>query len=295
MKGKDIVITGGCGYIGSALTRALAPYNSITIVDVVSCTSFPGITVIKKDIRTDIEEHFRNKDVVFHLAAHVTFPDSSRDNPKKDADINIGGTLNVLEACRTQDVPKVVIASSAAVYGVPTTIPVKEDDPLVPVTPYGLSKKVCEEYAQLYHDLYGIETVRLRLFNVYGLNQNPNAVLARFIRCIQQKTPITVFGDGSTTRDFIYITDVVKAYILAGKTPCTGAINVGTGRETSMRDLISILETVYKDITVVYVPEKSGSIPRSVADTQKAKKVLTFESTITVEEGIDLVTSGSQG
>jgi UDP-glucose 4-epimerase len=300
MEGNQILVTGGFGFVGSELTKTLAPKNEVTVLGSTSNISSLAdirdkITVVNKDIRDEtITKHFGDIQYVFHQAARVTLPDSSIKAPRQDADINILGTLTVLDACRKNDVSKVIFASSSAVYGEPVRVPIQEDNPLTPVTPYGLSKKTCEEYIQMYHDNYGLEFAILRPFNIYGENQSPNAVLARFINLIRNKKPIKIFGDGSTTRDYIHVKDVVGANILAGLSPSTGIFNVGTGIETSMNDLVGILKEVCGEFDVKYLPEKSGGLPRSVADMRKTKKILGFESTITLKEGIEMCLASNE-
>lgn len=282
---RHAVITGGAGFLGAALGRALLPETKITVIDAAPAVLDSDITFVRKDIRESVEAHFEDIDCVFHYAARVTFPESVQ-TPQLDAEVNILGTVNILEACRKKDVPKVVFASSSAVYGIPERVPIREDDPLRPVNFYGLSKKVCEEYLKLYHDLYGIETVSLRPFNIYGKHQNPKAVIPQFIKRIQNKEKIRVYGDGSETRDFIHVDEVVQASILAALSPCSGPINVGTGTETSIAELLEIFRRLCGEIEVIYEPKKEGSITRSVADIEKAKKVIGFQSIIRLEDGI---------
>jgi UDP-glucose 4-epimerase len=294
MKGKKIMITGGLGFLGLTLTRALAPENEVIILDIGSPPGgfdTRGVHLVKKDIRDEtIQEWFTGVDIVYHFAAHVTFPDSSVKTPKLDADVNILGTINILEACRKKNISKIVFSSTASVYGVSKHIPIKEDELLTPLTPYGMAKKTCEEYISLYYRLYGLKEVRLRLFNVYGKGQTPHAVIPWFISLIKKGNPVHVFGDGSFTRDFIHVDDVVHAAILAGMNPCTGAFNVGTGRETSINKLLDMLKQIYGDFEIIFLPEKDGGIPRSVADTEKANCILGFNSIISLEDGIKILT-----
>ncbi len=282
---RNAVITGGAGFLGAALGRALLPETRITVIDTAPAVFDSNVKFVRKDIRESVEAHFEDVDCVFHYAARTTFPGSVQA-PQLDAEVNILGTVNILEACRKKDVPKVVFASSSAVYGIPKRVPIREDDPLLPVNFYGLSKKVCEEYVELYRNLYGIETVSLRPFNIYGKHQNPKAVIPQFIKKIQDKEKIRVYGDGSDTRDFIHVDDVVRASILAALNPCSGAINVGTGIETSIAELLEVFRRLCGEIEVIYEPKKEGSITRSVADTEKAKKVIGFQSIIGLEDGI---------
>jgi len=300
LKEKRILITGGCGFIGSQLAEQLSKENEVKIIDDLSSGTLTNIGGIKdkvicakRDIRErGIETEFNDIDVVFHEAAQA-FISTSLENPLFDADVNILGTLNILEACRKKDVPRVVFASSSAVYGEPQTIPLKETHPLNPVTPYGLAKKVCEEYLRLYYSLYRIESIALRYFNVYGKNQNlvfPNAgVIALFTDRLVKGEPVTIYGDESCTRDFIHVEDVAKANILAAlcRQASATVINVGTGRETSIKDVIRILEELtHRTIKVMHLPERKGDITRSVADITASKKILGFEPRINLEEGL---------
>ena len=296
--GKKILITGGCGFIGSHLAEELVKKNEVKVIDNLVSGSLSNIQKFKdnidfvnKDIRGDIKNEFDNVDVVFHEAAQV-FINKSIENPHFDADVNILGTLNVLEACRKKDVPKIVFASSSSVYGEPVTLPIKESHPLNPVTPYGLSKKVCEEYLEIYSSLYDIKSVALRYFNVYGKNQNPDlpnaGVIALFVSHVAKNEPVPIFGDGKFTRDFIDVSDVVRINILSAM--CNqdfAAINVGTGRETSLNELVETLESIVNNpIKVVHLPEREGDISRSVADIKASQEIVQFTPQITLEDGL---------
>ena len=229
--------------------------------------------------------------MVFHEAAQV-FINKSIENPHFDADVNILGTINVLEACRKKDVPKIVFASSSSVYGEPVTLPIKESHPLKPVTPYGLSKKVCEEYLEIYSSLYDIKSVALRYFNVYGKNQNPDlpnaGVIALFVSHVVKNEPVPIFGDGKFTRDFIDVSDVVRINILSAMCKQDfAAINVGTGRELSLNELVETLENIVNNpIKVVHLPEREGDISRSVADIKASQEIVQFTPQVTLEDGL---------
>lgn len=306
LKQKRIVITGGCGFIGSHLAEKLSKDNEVTIIDNLVSGNLENIqdikdrvTLVKKDIREVNSSVFEGIDVVFHEAAQA-FISTSIENPSFDADVNIMGTLNVLEACRKKDVPVLVFASSSSVYGEPQSIPITEDHPLHPVTPYGLSKKVCEEYLRLYYSLYSIKSVALRYFNVYGKNQNPSlpnaGVISLFVHQVLNHEPVTIFGDGTFTRDFIHVDDVVEANVLAACSSTSAVINIGTGRETSINDIIGHLERiVHHPVDVKYILERKGDITRSVADITVSQKILGFNPEINLQEGLTrLVTEVSE-
>jgi UDP-glucose 4-epimerase len=297
LKEKRIVITGGCGFIGSHLAEKLSENNEVTIVDNLVSGTLENIrdikdevTLVKKDIRDIDSSIFEGIDVVFHEAAQV-FISTSIEDPPFDADVNIRGTLHILESCRKKDVPILVFASSSSVYGEPQSIPVTEDHPLNPVTPYGLSKKVCEEYLRLYYSLYGFKSVALRYFNVYGKNQNPSlpnaGVISLFVHHVLNHEQLTISGDGTFTRDFVHVDDVVKANVLAACSSISTVVNIGTGRETTINEIVRHLErVVHHPVDVEYTPERKGDITRSVADITASKKILGFNPEIDLQEGL---------
>jgi len=301
LQNKNLLITGGAGFIGSNIASELADGNQIRILDNMSTGKLSNfqeisdkIDLINSDIRKNISNHFEDIDIVFHEAANISINKSIK-NPIYDAESNIIGTLNILEACRKHGVKRLVFASSCAVYGDPIQIPISEEHPLNPKTPYAIGKMACEYYCKVYNELYGLETVSLRYFNVYGKNQSSNnpysGVIAIFIDSALKNKPFIVYGDGKQTRDFINVKDVVRANIFAAtsKKVVGKIINIGTGKKTSLNTLISMIEEIIgKKLMVQYKSARIGDIKHSCADITFARNVLDFEPSVDLKEGIEL-------
>ncbi|WP_380676948.1 NAD-dependent epimerase/dehydratase family protein [Salinigranum sp. GCM10025319] len=299
------LVTGGAGFIGSHLVdalvdrdvrvRVLDDFSSGTRDNLLDADADTGVDVIEGDVRDadDLDTAMAGVDVVFHEAAVVDVTESV-DDPLGTHEINATGGLNVLDAARRADA-RVVIASSAAVYGHPERVPIAESDPTRPTSPYGLQKLALDRYATLYHELYGLETVALRYFNVYGPRSagGPYAgVIDVFRDQAGEGRPITVDGDGTQTRDFVHVDDVVRANLLAATTDAVGeAYNVGRGEATSIRDLAErVREAVGSDSEIVHTDPRPGDVDHSTADLTKARERLGYEPTVSLEEGLaDLV------
>ena len=249
------LVTGGAGFIGSHLVDVLlAAGDEVTVVDHLNRTvnlsgAVAGVALAgprrrdRRGRRCCPMFAAARPEAVYHLAAQIDVR-RSVDDPSTDAHQNVGGTAAVLEAARHAGARRVVLASTAGVYGDPATLPVAEDTPIAPLSPYGASKAAAESYLSLFSRLYGISTLSLRMSNVYGPRQNPHGeagVIAIFAAAAAEGRPVTIFGDGSQTRDFVYVEDVVQAFAAAGRTDERGAINVSTGAETSLLDLASTL------------------------------------------------------
>ncbi|WP_265112367.1 NAD-dependent epimerase/dehydratase family protein [Halosolutus halophilus] len=291
----SVLITGGAGFIGSRLAHALVADNEVTILDDFSSGRPDRVpdaaAVVESDIRDRkaIAEAVRNVDVVFHQAALVSVAESVRD-PLVSHRQNATGTLNLLEAAREQDA-RVVFASSAAIYGRPTRIPIAEDDPKTPTSPYGLEKLTADHYARLYNELYGLETIALRYFNVYGSGQQTNdysGVISVFVERARNDDPLTIFGDGEQTRDFVHVDDVVQANLRAATTKQVGrAYNVGTGTRVTITELAeSIVDVTDSDSELVYDDPREGDVRHSEADITKAQTELGYEPTVMLEAGL---------
>lgn len=292
---EDVLVTGGAGFIGSHLSRRLADRNAVTVFD--SLTSGrrdrvpAGAELIEADLRDGerIDAAVSASERVFHLAAMV---DVSRsvEAPLDSHGVNVEGTLAVLEAARRHDVP-VIVASSAAIYGRPVEVPIPEDHPHRPLSPYGLDKLAVDQYARLYHDLYGLPVSALRYFNVYGPGQ-PGAdyagVIATFLEQALGGGPLTLEGDGTQTRDFVHVSDVVRANLLAADADVGGrAINVGTGSETSIRELAeTVRELADGRPDITHVDPRPGDIDRSVADLTRAESELGYRPDVDLETGL---------
>jgi UDP-glucose 4-epimerase len=284
MENKKVVITGGAGFIGANLAKELAANNSVTIIDNLSTGKKGNIADLPQGkvefVEGSIGEFsllqrlFRNVDFVFHQAATASVH-KSMENPLATNEANVTGTLNVLLAARDSGVKKVIYASSAAAYGDTTTLPQREEMMPNPQSPYAVTKLVGEYYCQVFQAVYGLPTASLRYFNVYGPKQDPNseysAVIPKFIKRLSEgKLPI-IFGDGEQTRDFVFVTDVVRANILAAESDATGIFNIGQGQSITINELAElIIRIMNKDPGVIYKEARVGDIRHSLADISKA-------------------------
>jgi UDP-glucose 4-epimerase len=291
MEDKSVLVTGGSGFIGGHIVDALSADNDVAVLDTVAGDHPNGVTAIQGDIRDEatVDAAVEGVDVVFHQAALVSVAESV-ERPTESHAINATGTLNVLEAARKHDA-RVVIASSAAVYGDPEETPIDEGQRLEPTSPYGLDKVASDHYARLYEDLYGLDTVALRYFNVYGPGQTGGdyaGVITVFLRQARNGEPITVNGDGTQTRDFVHIDDVVRANLLAAETDAVGrAYNVGTGESVTIRELAELIrDAVGSDSEIVHTDPRPGDIQHSCADIGRARSALGYEPTIDLEAGL---------
>ena len=300
MKNKNILVTGGAGFIGSNLvSHLIADNNSVTVLDNFmsgyrsNLDSFPGINIIEGDIRDKnaVEKAMHGAEVVFHLAASVGNK-RSIDQPILDAEINVIGTLQVLEAARKKGVRKIVTSSSAGIFGELKTIPIKEDHPIEPDSPYGCTK-LCEEKLCLsYAKLYDIEAVCLRYFNVYGPNQRFDAygnVIPIFVFRMLRNEPIIIYGDGEQTRDFVHVDDVVQANIKAADSiGVNGAFNIASGKRVTINRLVDIITRGNSTkIKIEYSPERPGDVRHSLADLSLAFEKINYTPTVDFERGIE--------
>ncbi len=294
-RGRSVLVTGGAGFIGSHLVEALRTENDVRVVDDLSSGQesnlVEGVTLVEGDIR-DLEvlqEAIEGVDLVFHQAALASVPLSVED-PERSHSVNATATLSLLELAREEGC-RVVLASSPAIYGEPEELPITEDHPTKPTSPYGLDKLALDRYASLYHDLYGVETVVLRYFNAYGPRQGDSeysAVISAFLEQARSGGPIAVHGDGEQTRDFVHVSDVVRANLLAAETEHVGeAFNVGTGEATSIRDLAELVrDATGSGAEITHTEARQGDIVHSRADTTRARERLGFEASVPLEDGI---------
>jgi len=290
---QKFAITGGAGFIGSNLAEALSSENDVIIIDDLSSGKLENLREINvKFIRgsvadlTLLESAFEDVTCVFHLAAIASVQKSVED-PVKTNEVNIGGTLNTLVAARDAGVKKVVFASSAAVYGDSPVLPKREDMIPDPRSPYAVTKLAGEHYCRVFQELYGINTVALRFFNVFGPKQDPSSeysgVISRFISAVLKGEQPVIYGDGEQTRDFVYVKDVVRACSLAAESKVTGVFNVACGESTSLNKLVKILGAISgREVRVRYTQARSGDIRHSLADVEK----LGYRPEHTVEEGL---------
>jgi UDP-glucose 4-epimerase len=302
------LVTGGAGFIGSNLVDALlARGNEVTVVDDLSTgrrqnldgALAAGAALIETDIR-DADAMVclakeRRPEVIFHLAAQIDVRKSIAD-PAFDASINVGGTANVLEAARAAAARRVVFSSTGgAIYGEGEgqELPLAEDAPLAPEAPYGQSKFAGEGYLALYERLYGLSGVSLRLGNVYGLRQDPlgeAGVVAIFCGRLRAGERPTVFGDGRQTRDYIHVGDVVAAMLAAAESEVTGPINIGTGRETDVLELVRRLAELggAEDFEPKFAPPRTGEVQRISIDPARAARELGWRAETGLEQGLRL-------
>ena len=300
-----ILVTGGAGFIGSHLVDALVERgDEVVVIDNLSTgrgeniadAIARGATLIPADV-TDLAAVERicsnaKPDRVFHLAAQVDVRVSVND-PGLDVRVNVEGTVNLLDAARNAGATGFVLASSCAVYGEPADgdVPLAEDAPLRPGSPYGQAKLAAEGYVALYRELHGLRAASLRFGNVYGPRQGAvgeAGVVAIFCRELLQGGRPTVFGDGTQTRDFVYVGDVVAALLAASDAGAEGEFNVGTGRETSVLELVGLLGTIggRSDFLPIPEPPRAGEIDRMALDATRLREALGWREQVPVEVGL---------
>ena len=274
-----VIVTGGAGFIGKHLVAGLRQEGfEVLVVDIKEIGD-----VRKPD---ELRAAFAGAQYVFHLAA-LPRVQYSIEHPQETHDTNVNGTLNVLLAARDCGVKRVVFSSSAAVYGDQETMPLREDVPALPKSPYGLHKYIGENYCKLFSELYGLQTVCLRYSNVYGPGADPNGayalVVAKFLQQKQAGAPLTVCGTGENTRDYVAVEDVVRANILAATSNAVGraeVINIGSGQETSVNTIAALIGGKTETVEPRIEPA------RSVADIARAKKLLRWEPSTAFVDGI---------
>jgi len=294
------LVTGGAGFIGSHISKTLLEQSArVRILDNFSSgrkENLQGldVEVIEGDVRDPgkLKDAVKDIDIVFHEAAFVSVPESM-EKPQECFDINVSGTSMLFDAARAAGVERIVIASSAAVYGDSTSMPLVEDAPLKQLSPYASSKRIDEMYAELFTNQFGLDVVALRYFNVYGPRQRPDSMYAAavpiFIRRMLDNKPITVYGDGGQTRDLINVHDVVRANLLASEhAAAPGQVfNICTGVESRLLDLIEILHEIFPDAPQhVHAEPRAGDIYRSLGSPQKAMKILGFRPQVSLVDGV---------
>ncbi|MDL1967870.1 MAG: SDR family oxidoreductase [Deltaproteobacteria bacterium] len=299
-----VLVTGGAGFIGSHLVDTLVTEGcDVVVLDDLSSGCLSNLEHVKNKItfykgniqdQKILMEATKSCEVIFHLAAMVSVT-KTVDNPIDSAFINDMGTLFVLESARRNKAKRVVLASSSAIYGDDPLLPKHENMPPKPMSPYAVQKLTGELNARIYHDLYGIETVCLRYFNVYGPRQDPlspySGVISIFMTKAVSKKPPLIYGDGKQYRDFVFVKDVVKANLLAAtEDDAAGQIfNIGTGKHVSINnlwDMISLFSGL--NIEPEYTPPRLGDILESVASIEQAKLALGFEPDYLFEKGLEI-------
>jgi len=296
------LVTGGAGFIGSHLVETLvARGDQVRVLD--------NFATGRRENLRDLEDHIglivgdlrdppavaqavRDVEVVFHQGALPSVPRSVRD-PLTTHEVNVTGTLNVLVAARDAGVRRVVFASSSSVYGDTPTLPKREEMAPAPKSPYAVSKLAAEHYCRVFHQVFGLETVCLRYFNVFGPRQDPNsqysAAIPKFIWAMLDGGEIAIYGDGGQTRDFTYVANVVQANLQAASAPgAAGQVfNIACGRQVALNEVIARLaEIMGRQPHLRYEPARAGDVLHSLADTQAARRVLAYEPRVTLEEGL---------
>jgi UDP-glucose 4-epimerase len=291
-----VLVTGGAGFIGSHIVDELLRHgHQVTVVDNLSTGQrrnvHPQAEFVRMDIyKDDLNPVFaRGFDAVIHQAAQPNVPRSLKE-PVGDAEINILGTIRLLEACRQYGVKKVIYASSAAVYGNPRQLPIPEEHPVCPLSPYGISKLTPESYLRVYQELYGLRYTVLRYANVYGPRQNPKGeagVIAIFVDQFCRGEAPVIYGDGEATRDYVYVGDVAAANRLALTAGDGEILNVATGKGVSVNELVRILLSItQKDILPVHGPVRPGDILHSTLANERIRRILGWEPKVALEEGL---------
>lgn len=302
MSGERALVTGGGGFIGSNLVeRLLADGYDVRVLDNFATghrenlADFADqIELVEGDIQSYERVHnaVRGCDVVFHQAALPSVPRSIQDPLTSNA-VNVTGTLNVLLASRDEGVRRVVAASSSSLYGANRELPKREDMPTVPIAPYAVSKLAAEGYCRSFHTVYGLETVSLRYFNIFGPRQDPHsayaAVVPRFILALLDGRSPTVHGDGEQSRDFTYIDNAVDANVLAANADGVGGqtFNIACGDNTTLNALVEEIRTLAdSDVEAVHEDPRAGDVRHSLADVSRARDALGYEPRVSVLEGL---------
>ena len=274
------LVTGDTGFIGSNMRRFLEEKN----VEVIGYSRRRGFDIFdKKQLRREVKKC----DIVYHFAAEAK-PGESVLNPVHTIEINLKGSLNVLEACRELGVP-LIYPSSCEIYGDSKT-PIKEDFPINPPNPYAASKAAIDRLCYTYHKCYGLDVKILRLFNPYGLNQQLNKIMPTFYFQAVRNKPLTVYGDGSDTRDYVYIKDIVEGLWLAKKLPAGEVVNLATGRATTNLEVAQLIKRIVNsrsEIIFVDYPKAFGGIRHQVGSYEKAERLIGWKPQTSLEEGLE--------
>jgi UDP-glucose 4-epimerase len=299
------LVTGGAGFIGSNIVKELLRQGQeVRVLDnfatgkrenILPLLKNSKLTLIEGDLRSFhiARAAVKGVDYILHQGALPSVPRSIND-PITSNDVNVLGTLNILEAAREFGVKRVVCASSSSIYGNSETLPKVETMPVNPMSPYALTKYAQERYCQIFHQLYGLETVSLRYFNVFGPNQDPtsqySAVIPKFIRLIQQEREPIIYGDGLQSRDFTFVENNVWANIQA----CTAekaageVINIACGERYTLLDLVRMInEIMGKNVEPRFEPERPGDVKHSLAGIEKAKQLLGYEVRVDFKTGLE--------
>jgi UDP-glucose 4-epimerase len=293
------IVTGGAGFIGSHLVEAIAKSHEVVVIDNLSSGKLENLSIFGESIRciqgnitnlSLLKDVCKGADGIFHLAAIASVA-RSVDDPAATHETNLTGTLNVLLAAQDSGVKKVVFSSSSAVYGDGPTQPKCEDMPLIPLSPYAVSKLAGEYYCKVFAELFGVKTASLRYFNVFGPRQDPQseyaAVIPKFITRLLNNQPPLIFGDGKQTRDFVYVKDVVSANLLAMQSSATGTFNIGSGKRIDLTTLAGTLSHIMNvNLPPLYEKPRSADIRDSVSDISAANKTFGYMPSYSLEKGL---------
>lgn len=286
MKNKNIVVTGGLGFIGSHIVEELLEDNKVIVIDNMSTGKLENLKdqehenlkIIKEDLNDcDLEDILNGIDYIFHLAALASVPGSVAE-PLSYNENNIDASVKLFIAAKNNDVKKIIFSSSSAVYGENPNMPLKESENFMPCSPYAAQKASCELYLKSFYESYGLNYVALRYFNVFGPKQDENspyaAVIPKFISAILNGESPVIYGDGEQSRDFIYVKEIAKANIKAAESDYNGVINVALGKSMTINHLFEVIRDVLEsDIEVKYLDERPGDIKHSLADISNLEKI----------------------
>jgi len=305
------LITGGAGFIGGHIAEELAASgHDITVVDNFvpyydlgikdhnvevarqaareAAGSYELVDASITDAET-VDELVADTDVIYHQAAQAGVR-KSIEQPKKVNEFNVDGTVNILEAARNHDIERVVVASSSSVYGKPKYLPYDEDHPTTPVSPYGVSKLATEQYARVYNEVYGLSTVSLRYFTVYGPRMRPNMAMTNFVsRCLHGEPPV-IYGTGEQTRDFTYVEDIrrVNKQLLSDDSADGEICNIGSTDNIDIQTLAEVIrDEIDPSLDIVYDEARTGDAEHTHADVSKANELLGYEPTVDIREGVE--------
>ena len=302
---SKVLVTGGAGFIGSNLTesllrkkhfvRVLDDFSTGKRENLIFGKEHPLLEILEGDIRDlrTCKKAIRGVEYIFHQAALPSVQRSVEDPGTSNA-INVGGTLNILLAAKEEGVKRVIYASSSSIYGDTPTLPKHEEMPPHPLSPYALQKYIGEQYCRLFYQLYGLDSVSLRYFNIFGPKQDPNsvysAVIPRFIDALLHDRPPIIFGDGEQSRDFTFIENVVQANLLAMSAEHLHgeAMNIACGKRISLNQLLKILKKILgSKLTPIYQEPRKGDVRHSLADIRKSKKFINYMPKVGTEEGLN--------
>lgn len=299
---KRILVTGGAGFIGSQITNELLRLgHEVAVVDNLSSGYLDNTNKAAKFYKMDLADRNLSRvfeeekpEIIFHCAAQISVSNSVK-SPINDANINVISTLNMLENAKRYKSKKIIFSSTGgAIYGEPQYLPCDEDHKINPMSPYGLSKYVAEQYVKLYHRLYGLNYIIFRYSNVYGPYQNPNSeagVIAIFCRMMLDNSKISIFGSGNQERDFIYISDVVAANLLALDTGKNGVYNVGSSEGTTINKIFILLSEIFKyNAEPSRQPPRDGDIEKIHLSNSRIKTELGWDHRVPLEQGIRMTT-----